>query len=92
MAAEPMLPFYTSNIHETLASLGDAFEMTDRFANVSFSESRGDTVYFDSRPGLVASPLQTYLELATGDKRSKETASQVRRRSSGRLSTRGGEE
>jgi hypothetical protein len=27
----------------------------------------------------VASPLQTYLELATGDKRSKETASQVRR-------------
>ncbi len=27
----------------------------------------------------MASPVQTYLELATGDKRSKETASQVRR-------------
>ena len=24
-------------------------------------------VYFDRRPGLVASPIQAYLELATGD-------------------------
>ncbi len=31
LAAEPMMPFYTSNIDETLASLGDAFEVTDRF-------------------------------------------------------------
>ncbi len=79
LAAEPMVPFYTSSIEETLASLGDAFEATDRFANVAFSETMDDTVYFDSRDGIVASPLQAYLELATGDKRSKETASQVRR-------------
>ena len=79
LAVEPIVPFYTSNIEETLASLGDAFEATDRFANVAFSETKDNTVYFDSRYKLVASPLQTYLELATGDKRSKETASQVRR-------------
>jgi hypothetical protein len=79
LAAEPMMPFYTSNIDETLTSLANAFEVTDRFANVALNETTDDTVYFDSRPGLVASPLQTYLELATGDKRSKETASQVRR-------------
>jgi hypothetical protein len=79
LATDPMVPFYTSDIEETLASLGDAFEVTDRFANVAFSETRDDTVYFDSRQGLVASPIQTYLELAKGDKRSKETASQVRR-------------
>ena len=74
LAAEPMVPFYTSSIEETFASLGDAFEATDRFANVAFSETMDDTVYFDSRDGIVASPLQAYLELATGDKRSKETA------------------
>lgn len=79
MAAEPMLQFYTSNIDETRALLGDAFEETDRFANVTFSETRDGTVYFDSRSELVASPLQTCLELAVGDKRSKETALQLRR-------------
>ena len=79
LAAEPIVPFYTSNIEETLVSLGDAFEATDRFANVAFSETKDDTVYFDSRHKLVASPVQTYLELATGDKRSMETAAQVRR-------------
>jgi hypothetical protein len=36
-------------------------------------------VYFDRRPGLVASPIQAYLELARGDKREKKTADQVRR-------------
>jgi hypothetical protein len=79
MATEPTQSFYSSDIDATLASLGDAFEATDRFANVAFSETKDDTVYFDKRPGLVASPVQAYLELATGDKRSKETAEQVRR-------------
>ena len=45
----------------------------------TFTETKDNTVYFDRRPGLVASPVQTYLELVTGDKRSQETAEQLRR-------------
>jgi hypothetical protein len=79
MATEPMQYFYCADLDATLRALGDAFEPTDRFANVTLSETKDDTVYFDRRPGLVASPIQAYLELATGDKRSKETAEQLRR-------------
>jgi hypothetical protein len=79
MATEPTHYFYASDIDRTVKALGDAFEVTDRFANVTFTETKDDTVFFDSRPGLVASPVQAYLELSTGDKRSKETAEQVRR-------------
>ena len=79
MAREPMQTFYSSNLDATLRALGDTFEPTERFANVTLSETRDDTVYFDTRPGLVASPIQVYLELMTGDKRTRETAEQVRR-------------
>ncbi|WP_165226934.1 hypothetical protein [Aquisphaera insulae] len=79
MAAEPEQPFYTTNLDETLAALGDAFAPAERFADLAFHETDDLTVYFDPRPGLVASPVQAYLELATGDKRSRETAGQVRR-------------
>jgi hypothetical protein len=79
MAKEPMQYFYTTDIVSTRAALRDAFEPTDRFANVIFTETKDETVYFDRRPGTVASPVQTYLELVTGDKRSQETAEQVRR-------------
>jgi hypothetical protein len=79
MATEPMQYFYCTNLDATVRMLGDIFEPTDRFANVTFSETKEAAVYFDRRPGLVASPIQTYLELATGDKRSQETAEQLRR-------------
>jgi hypothetical protein len=79
MAREPMQYFYTTDLAATRRALGDQFEETERFANVTFTATKDDTVYFDRRPGLVASPVQTYLELATGDKRSQETAEQVRR-------------
>lgn len=79
MASEPARAFYCENLDATLRILGDAFEPTDRFSNVEFHESRDPAIYFDQRPGLVASPIQAYLELATGDKRSKETAKQIRR-------------
>lgn len=79
MAKEPMQYFYTTDIASVRRALGDAFEPTDRFANVTLTETKEEMVYFDGRPGLVASPVQTYLELVTGDKRSKETAEQVRR-------------
>lgn len=79
MAREPLEPFYCSDVRGLLEWLGDDFKETTRFANVTFLETREDFVYFDVRPGLVASPIQTYLELTTGDKRDRETAEQVRR-------------
>ncbi|HTU21553.1 MAG TPA: hypothetical protein VMG10_26180 [Gemmataceae bacterium] len=79
MATEPMQYFYCTDLDATIERLAGAFEPTDRFANVTFLETKEAAGYFDSRPGLVASPIQVYLELATGDKRSQETAEQLRR-------------
>jgi len=79
MAREPVQSFYCSDLDGAIRSLGDDIRETDRFANVSLLETRDDFVYFDRRPGLWASPIQTYLELLTGDKRERETADQVRR-------------
>jgi hypothetical protein len=79
MAKEPMQYFYCSDLDAAVRALGRAFEPTDRFANVTFSETNDVAVYFDRRPGFVASPIQAYLEVATGDKRSQETSAQVRR-------------
>ena len=56
------------------------FEETERFANVQLEETQDDTAYFDIRrekKTLSASPIQTYLELMSGDKRDRETAEQV---------------
>jgi hypothetical protein len=79
MAREPVQSFYCSDIEGVIRSLGDDLRETDRFANVSFLETRDDFVYFDRRQGLWASPIQSYLELLDGDKRERETAEQVRR-------------
>ncbi|HYT93332.1 MAG TPA: hypothetical protein VEL76_31740 [Gemmataceae bacterium] len=79
MAREPVQAFYCSDVEEVLRSLGDNVRETDRFANVAFLETSDGLAYFDRRPGLVASPVQTYLELVSGDKRERETAEQVRR-------------
>ena len=78
MAREPMLSFYCSDIDGIVQSLGDDLRETDRFANVTLLESQDEFVYFDRRPGLRASPIQSYMELLTGDKREQETAAQVR--------------
>ena len=54
---------------------------TDRFPTISVIRTDDLSVYFDARKesGLVwASPVQTYLELMAGDKRDRDTASQVR--------------
>ena len=56
------------------------FEETERFANVQLMETGDNTAYFDIRREskiLSASPIQTYLELMSGDKRDRETAEQV---------------
>lgn len=54
---------------------------SDRFPNLELLETEEQPVYFDAREEndfLWASPVQTYLELMTGDKRDQETADQVR--------------
>ena len=79
MAREPVQSFYCTDIDEAVTSLGSEIRETDRFANVTLLETRDDFVYFDRRPGLVASPIQAYLELVKGDTRERETADQVRR-------------
>ena len=79
MAREPMLTFYCSDRDGLVQILGEDLRETDRFANVTLLESQDDFVYFDRKPGLRASPIQSYLELLTGDKREQETAAQVRR-------------
>lgn len=79
MAREPIQSFYCSDVAALKKSLGGDFTETERFSSVRFIETNDDFVYFDRRQGLVASPVQSYLELATGEKREKETSEQVRR-------------
>jgi hypothetical protein len=79
MAREPMQSFYCTDLKQLLQLLKNDVSETERFANVTFRETRDDLVYFDRRSGLLAAPVQCFLELAKGDKRDKETADQVRR-------------
>jgi hypothetical protein len=78
MARGPMQSFYCSDIDKAIASLGEDVQETDRFANVTLLETQDEFVYFDRRRGLVASPIQSYLELVYGDTRERQTAGQVR--------------
>ena len=79
MAREPLQSFYCSDIESAAKWLGDPLREASRFANVQLRETRDNFVYFDQREDLLASPIQVYLDLMTGDKRDQETAEQVRR-------------
>lgn len=76
---------YTDNLHELKRRIGDAWMPVDRFANIEVVETHDPTPFFDSRRddggASVASPVQSYLELAAGgDKRDSEMAQQIRAR------------
>lgn len=79
MARQAVDEFYCSDVASLVRFLGDRFQETDRFATVSFLETGDETVYFDRRRDLTASPVQAFLELASGDKRERETAQEVRK-------------
>lgn len=79
MAREGLEEFYCSDLADAQQALGDRFQPTERFATVSLLETRDEEVYFDRRDDLLASPVQTFLELSRGDKRDQETAGDVRR-------------
>ena len=85
MAREEVSSFYTSDVESLVDGLNaqsPPIEETDRFANVRLTETDDETAYFDAREqsgSTWASPIQTYLELMSGDKRDRETAEQVAR-------------
>ena len=90
MASEETVSVYCSDIDDVLERLGQVGEHVreqERFPNLELLETSDDFVYFDlqampgrlSKPGCPwASPVQAYLELATGGKRERETAEDVR--------------
>jgi hypothetical protein len=78
MAREPLQSFYCSDLESLLRRFGSQLELSSRFPNVEFLESEDESVYFDARDDLAASPIQTYLELIRGDKREQDAAGQVK--------------
>lgn len=78
-ATDPVLTCYCRTSPErVLEQLGIECVETRNFSNLLLLQSDDQRVYFDPRPGLTASPIQAWLELASGDKRQKEMADQVR--------------
>ena len=79
MATEETLSVYCTAYDKLLPQLpviSDTF-----FPNLTLQETTDETAYFDVRHqnGYPwASPIQTYLELMTGEKRDRETAEQLR--------------
>ncbi len=76
---------YCDDLAELRARIGDAWQPTERFADLTVVETRDPTPYFDARAddaGVVfSSPVQAYLELsAAGEKRDREIAGQIRAR------------
>jgi hypothetical protein len=83
-ALEETMSVYCSDIDDVLERLrqvGEEIREQDRFPNLELLETSDDFVYFDpwvraSCPW--ASPVQTYLELATGGKREQEMAEDIK--------------
>jgi len=74
---------YCERISELRERVGDQWDETERFADLTIIETSDRTPFFDARTergGLTyASPIQSYLELATGDKRDQEMAGEIRK-------------
>jgi hypothetical protein len=73
---------YCGSFNDIRPRTGDRFEETERFADLTIIETTDRTTFFDARTDKTgvayASPVQAYLELAAGDKRDKEMASDIR--------------
>ena len=78
---EPVLECYTRlPIPELLTQLGGKASETRSFPNLRLIETKDQRVYFDAQSDLRASPLQTWLEMTSGDKRSREAAEPLKRK------------
>lgn len=84
MGREPIDTYYCTEMPwNELERLGAVIDYNSRFPNVEFQKTNSDLVYFDSQSNsqatLLASRVQSYLELATSDKRGKEIAQDIRK-------------
>ena len=74
---------YCERLSEVRNRVGDQWTETERFADLTVVETSDRTPFFDARTdrdGLTyASPIQSYLELAAGDKRDQEMAGEIRK-------------
>jgi hypothetical protein len=78
-ASEPINSFYCRQPPPALLeNLKLPFKETRAFPNLRFIQTDDQRVYFDRRRNLSASPIQSWLEMASGDKRQKEVAEQIR--------------
>jgi len=78
-AGEPIITCYCpATPAKLLEQLGAEAKETRGFPNLRLIQTDDQRVYFDRRPSLVASPIQSWLEMASGDKRQKEVAEQIR--------------
>ena len=84
IALEPVTSFYCSMRPEELARAASIDTTPERhFANLELLQTDDERVFFDANDvdgRLLASPVQTWLELATGDKRAQEVAGSLRER------------
>jgi hypothetical protein len=83
LAVDPVVSFYCSNFEKLdLQKYGCQIDFSSRFPNVEIYKTDAEEVYFDARKidrSWVSSPVQTYCELATSDKRGIEAAQDVAR-------------
>ena len=79
-AGEPIIACYCRETPTTLLDcLTTDFKETPAFANLRLIQTIDQRVYFDVRENLCASPIQAWLEMASGDKRQKEAAEPIRK-------------
>jgi hypothetical protein len=79
MQREEVLSVFAPDIRQLPDALGA--KESDRFPNLELIENNDQPSYFDARVDKGfrwASPVQTYLELMSGDKRDRETAEHVK--------------
>jgi len=77
-AGEPIVACYCRETPATLIErLGAEADETLAFPNLRLTQTEDQRVYFDARSSWIASPIQAWLEMASGDKRQKQTAEQI---------------
>lgn len=73
---------WCSNLSKARSIAGDLWRESERFVDLEVVQAKDGTPFFDARrdsSGIAyASPVQTYLELAVGDKRDQEAATEIR--------------
>jgi hypothetical protein len=84
LAAEPVASFYCSAPPDALARAASLDPAPERhFADLELQQTDDVRVYFDAREEdgrLCASPIQAWLELGAGDKRTQEIADELEAR------------